>query len=609
MARLCVLYFALSVSGLAQTPPPAFEANRVLPSDGDRAVPLAPGLLISIYGSHLGPATGCEGSADPRRRETPSPLLPDQMFVSTLIYPKELCDTQVLVGGVPAGLLYVQESQINFKVPQETGVNGTAGIRVIYKGQTSKTVTLPLGLDLVALSVEGDAAVGMPLWLKIFVPGWHPAVEYPFDVRPAWFKCADVEVRREGKLLPRIADLSTQTIGGLIYSGPVCGFLGLAAESHHLDRIPLHLQYRFDRPGAYEIRYTMRRGWSHDSPAVLRSPWTRVEVKPGTPEVRARWLAEMSAHAPADSTSLLTDFLPSILGIPDEPSLRLLTRYLYHPNNLVRQFAMYGLTYWPAAEAAATVKNLIRTRGPSDVAVDFLTLRPGLDARAADSVVEASLRFLSADSPVLLRGAITAVYRIGLAAKPGISPALRTRAETALVESENHILATSESQTACDYAAALGTVKNDRAGAVLWDLVSRDTAAREQAEIALTWRGDPADLPKLARLALAPANGDPLNRGLASLPYALHRAYGDAALPYLEAMLAKSEFTWVRTESARELILAGRPSGFAFVADAIEARKPYRRELIDFVRGQFPGMRNAGDEEVLRFVQTRAPAK
>jgi hypothetical protein len=33
-----------------------------------------------------------------------------------------------------------------------------------------------------------------------------------------------------------------------------------------------------------------------------------------------------------------------------------------------------------------------------------------------------------------------------------------------------------------DYASALGMVKNDRASAVLWDLIRRSRAAAEQAE-------------------------------------------------------------------------------------------------------------------------------
>ena len=94
--------------------------------------------------------------------------------------------------------------------------------------------------------------------------------------------------------------------------------------------------------------------------------------------------------------------------------------------------------------------------------------------------------------------------------------------------------------------------------AVLWDLVNRHIA-RGQAVIALTWRRSPSDLPKRAQLALQPANGNDMDSNLASLPYALRHAYGDAALPYLEMMAERSEFTLVRTASVEELKRAVSP--------------------------------------------------
>jgi len=151
-------------------------------------------------------------------------------------------------------------------------------------------------------------------------------------------------------------------------------------------------------------------------------------------------------------------------------------------------------------------------------------------------------------------------------------------------------------------------IKDDRASSVLWDFVGRNVA-RGQAVIALTWRHSQADLPKLAQLTLAPANGHNLDAELSSLPYALRRNYGEAAIPYLETMLERSELTWVRTESARELMLAGRPTGFAFMVDAIENTRPYRREMIEFIRGQFPELRQADDAALLTFVKARATAK
>ena len=156
-----------------------------------------------------------------------------------------------------------------------------------------------------------------------------------------------------------------------------------------------------------------------------------------------------------------------------------------------------------------------------------------------------------------------------------------------------------------EYVSRLGQVQDERAHDLLWDLVNR-RVGYEQALIALTWRKSLPDLPKLAKLPLQPAEGKPLDYQFASLPYALHNAYGDAAIPYLDTLLERSEYTWVRTNCARELILASRPEGFAFVADAIANNRLYRREMIEFVRERFPELRQADDPAILKFVQTRA---
>jgi hypothetical protein len=93
---------------------------------------------------------------------------------------------------------------------------------------------------------------------------------------------------------------------------------------------------------------------------------------------------------------------------------------------------------------------------------------------------------------------------------------------------------------------------------------------------------------------------------LASLPYSLHNAYGAAALPVLENALKNSGYIWVRTNCARELIVENRPSGFAFVADAIEKDRFYKREMIQFVRDRFPELRDADDAAVLAFLKRRS---
>ena len=365
LSLLCIVTVCVAQS------PPSFERDRIFPSYGDRLVSLAPGLLVSIYGNYLGPSTACQGQADTLHRQTPSPLRPQQTFSDTLIYPTSLCDTQVFVSDVPAGLLYVQERQINFQVPQAVAIEGSTEVRVVYRGQSAIVSGLRLGLELAVLSLERPAAVGMPVWLKVSMPEWKESVRYPFDIHPAGFRCQEVEVKRNGTLLPRSATLVSQSINGISGSGNPCGFLGLPAESRHLGRIPLHLQYRFDQPGAYEVRFAMR--GVPQMPPIATSDWTAIEILPANPDERKRWLTRIGREAPTGVVDLLTDFLPDILGNPDDQSLQLLLEYLYHSDALVRQFAMYGLTYWPRDQATASVKELMRGRGPCDVCNTFLT--------------------------------------------------------------------------------------------------------------------------------------------------------------------------------------------------------------------------------------------
>lgn len=87
--------------------------------------------------------------------------------------------------------------------------------------------------------------------------------------------------------------------------------------------------------------------------------------------------------------------------------------------------------------------------------------------------------------------------------------------------------------------------------------------------------------------------------------YAIRRAYGDAALPVLESAIQKFGYIWVQTNSARELVQTGNKSVFAFIAQAIEQNKFYRREMVQFVQDRFPELRGADDAKILEFLKAR----
>lgn len=85
--------------------------------------PLAPGLLIAIFGSHL-----ADGS----------------IAAQALPLPNRLGQTQVIIGGQPMPLIFVSDSQINAMLPYDVGVNRQQQV-VVQRGTsytTPETITL-----------------------------------------------------------------------------------------------------------------------------------------------------------------------------------------------------------------------------------------------------------------------------------------------------------------------------------------------------------------------------------------------------------------------------------------------------------------------------------
>jgi hypothetical protein len=125
-------------------PPPFYPAAHIVPSGAQQAAALAPGRAVTIYGEHLGPAQPCVGA----RPEPPA------------LYPTRLCETEVHVGGVAAGLSYVAAGQINFQVPQSTPSSGSTTVQVLRQARPGPAVSVPLAADALDQS-PSDAAAGM----------------------------------------------------------------------------------------------------------------------------------------------------------------------------------------------------------------------------------------------------------------------------------------------------------------------------------------------------------------------------------------------------------------------------------------------------------------
>ena len=430
----------LAAWGQAQ---PTFTLDHVLPSGSTRRTSLASGMLMSIYGSNLGPQQGCIGQP---------------------LYPTELCGVQVFLGNLAAGLLYVQREQINFQVPHDVPAEGTAELKVVYRGQTNSQIRVPLGLGKGTLSVDGIARVGGPVWIKIDTQ-YEGELQYPVGISPSDFGCNQMEVRQNGVLLPRIP---IRLPAAMIMNGSPCGMIQIPGHApQHTGRLPLHLQYRFERPGIYEVRYTLKRSrFGPDAQVMQQSAWSRLEVLPAQAFPRQT--------APVDPAEILSDYLPSVLGFADAAALRIALQYLYHLDEIVRRYAESALLYWPQEQVDREVAALIRTKGPTDVIVNLIgTRRPDL--------VEVYLPYLASDDPVLLKGAIVGLSRLLSDPQQPLVSNIRARAEDRLIASTEHILRTRDQKTLMEFSVALGSVRDDRAREVLWRLAGRGDSVSGQA--------------------------------------------------------------------------------------------------------------------------------
>jgi hypothetical protein len=348
---------------------PEFKADRVIPSFTDIPLMLAPGMIVSIYGDHLGPAEGCQGYGDQQHWETPAPDNPFHIWGRLAIYPTLLCGVQVKIGEAFAGLLWAQKQQINFQVPTDVPFGGSAEIRVIKDGAASDPATLEFGLERIKLTLDEPAYAGMPVWVRVHTSfDLQRQIQYPLHLDPLRMACETLEVRLNGVPLPKINPREQR---GGVEGGNICGVMALPGKPSKSGRLPFHLMYRLDRPGTYEMRFTQLAG---DGKTVReRSAWTAIEVLPAGKSRRSEWLRQMAATAPKESAELLSDFLPSLLGYSDTESLPLLMNYLYHPDVYVRQFVEYGLVdYHDKATLVPALQEVLRRKGPNQTVAALL---------------------------------------------------------------------------------------------------------------------------------------------------------------------------------------------------------------------------------------------
>jgi hypothetical protein len=590
IVQLGFVLAALATSLYAQTSVPSFTREGVVPVWGKHAQSLMPNDLVSIYGRNLAPADPC--------------FIPSPPQGGT--YPTEVCGTVVTVGGIPAGLLAVLENQINLKVPAEAPTSGEAAIVVTVRGVSSQPVKVPFGKPKMILSVVGPAYVHMPVWITL-EPPYPYDVSYPYSLTPGDFGGGRFEVRHNGLVLkPLEIHLSHEQI--MIVSGNLHG--SIAPADSPRGRLPLHLQYRFDEPGQYEIRFIATRlgpGHGKRPVEVDVSDWIEIELLPYSDAQRRNWIQEQISKMPSSPGLLVGDAIPGLLAWPDQLALRAVLPQLYHSSDLVRRYVAASLTMFDDTLLRRELTPLVRAKGPTEEIARIVDGSEQSFEGGHQAFLGTFPPFLKSASPMAQAGALQ--YLVwGQNHDWGKTQEFQNELSSMVLDAATNVLEHGDARSQQTLALALGSIKSDAARDFLWKMIESGTAD-EQSRIALTWIGDSRDLPRLAGLLTKADPTDRYGYKNSSLAYSLHRAYGDASLPWLKQAARDTKQIWVRTSCAKELVLADQSEGFEFLLQAMDEMPSFKAEAVQFIRDRFPELRGAGEDIVLAFLKTKARAQ
>jgi hypothetical protein len=579
VGRFMLVFTVFGIGLSAQTVVPFFTFESV-----KRLEPLMPNDVTAMYGRNLAPAGACP---------YPSPV--------NGIYPTEVCGVQVIVAGVRAQLLAVLERQINFKVPAEAPTSGEAAIVVTVRGVSSQPVIVPFGKRNVILSVAGPAYVHMPVWIDVDRPRPY-GISYPYTLDPRNFGGGRFEVRFNGVILKPLEN--PRSDGSMAFSGLLNGSIAPAGSPR--GRLPLHLQYRFEVPGMYEIRFIGTRmepepGRGIQTVQVDESDWTEIEILPYSDAEREKWIEERISKMPSSPGTLVGDAIPDLLAVPDELALSAILPELYDRDDLVRRFTAASLPMFDRALPAKQLTALVRAKGPTEEIARILDGQEDLFDGGHQAFLATLPPFLNSDSALAQAGALQ--YLVWEENHDwGKTAEIRNQREFLVLKAAPAIFERGTPNVQRLLAEALGSIKTDASREFLWKMIESGKS-EEQSRIALTWIGDVRDLPRLAALLM---EADPAR---SSLPYSLHHAYGDAALPWLDRAARDTKQIGVRIACARELALANRVEGFRYLLRAMTEMPSAKQEVVQFMRDSFAGLRDAPEDAVMAFLKSRAGAQ
>jgi hypothetical protein len=465
----------------------------------------------------------------------------------------------------------------------------------------------PVAVAEFKIHIAEPVYTGLPVWVQADLPEMLTA-HYPYSEDPGWFGPNNIEVKRDGEILTPLTFPTPPSGGGLLGGW-------IAPPSSPTNRLPVHLKYSLDTPGTYSVRWTVVR--YEISPAtrqfsettLAQSEWLTFELRASTPRQRASWLRNQLARARIDPGVVAGDILPSMMSqAPNREVLRAVMDELYSDNDAVIAYALGCAYRFPDRELHAETLETINQTGPSERLAYFVSWRSDLFKNDAREIVHASLSSLQSRWDAQALGAVKMlIFETRLANSPVSAPSrLRTIADKAVLAAAPNLLKRS-ARVQSALAEFLGEVKTSASRDLLWQMVGSSGFGNEQAAIALTWIANSGDLPKLGELLVKLGGTDPTGRDRTSLIYGLMKAYGDAAIPYLEKAVTDSPYAFVRLQSAEQLVARGSPIAFRFFLETVDQNPFYKAEAVLSLKDRFPRdlSPTSDDAAVIAFLKAR----
>ncbi len=138
------VYVADSQNEVIRLLTPVASSISVVNAAGGNGVAIAPGEIVSIFGTGLGPSTPV--SAQPG---------------SNGFYPTQLAGTTVSFNGINGVMIYTSATQVSAIVPYEMPIGAAAIVSVTYQGQTFSTPTaLPINAAVPGVFTANATGVG-----------------------------------------------------------------------------------------------------------------------------------------------------------------------------------------------------------------------------------------------------------------------------------------------------------------------------------------------------------------------------------------------------------------------------------------------------------------